>query len=541
MSEVSQVFSKDVDLGDIMGVGTGARTGADATSAGKLAVGNTFLTEPLWGQFVELLTEQSFVRQIARSIPMDQPTLRIPAISTGLSVYATSEGAEASATSMQADDFLLEAKKIMAQVIASAELYEDSVQNIEKIITDDFVRAIAQAEEQAFLLGRNTQAGQTPAGSVGGTYTASGNTTIRGLTNAFSNGTGYGASTTFDYAEWGTVSDLKTGSDAQNTVGSPLTICDGVVTTALDEGNVIDMHGSSFFGGNAYKAIREAIYKLGLLGRNRKDLVLILNPVSANQLLQSDELMTLDKYGANATILTGEVGSLFGVKIIESSFLPSAGITIANASTGANNTVHGKGGYGVLVHKPSLMLGDLRKVQVENERVIQNDAFRTVVSERIAFGMERRAGAVAIGNMDSSIETLTSSSVFYPAGTAPTLSVNNNTIAVSATQNTGTSLTTQFTTDATSNTLMYLGNDGLPAGVSLSIDPDAVAGAGATLNSDVDVADVGVAQVFAITTASPALGVVTSSATAGTGTIYFQANDSTGGRSEVVSITITVA
>ena len=139
MSEVSQVFTKDaVDtIGNVLGTAGSAtaRTGASATTGTDGGVGNTFLTEPLWGQFVELLTEQSFVRQIARSIPMDQPTMRIPAISTGLQVYATTEGAEATATSMQADDFLLEAKKIMAQVIASAELYEDSVQNIEKIRT----------------------------------------------------------------------------------------------------------------------------------------------------------------------------------------------------------------------------------------------------------------------------------------------------------------------------------------------------------------------------------------------------------------------
>ena len=113
MSEVNQVFSKDaVDtIGNVLGTGGGDRTGI-ATNATDSKVGNTFLTEPLWGQFIELLTEQSFVRQIARSIPMDQPTLRIPAISTGLSVFATGEGLEADTTSMQADDFLLEAKRL---------------------------------------------------------------------------------------------------------------------------------------------------------------------------------------------------------------------------------------------------------------------------------------------------------------------------------------------------------------------------------------------------------------------------------------------
>ena len=538
MSEVSQVFTKDaVDtIGNVLGTAGSAtaRTGASATTGTDGGVGNTFLTEPLWGQFVELLTEQSFVRQIARSIPMDQPTMRIPAISTGLQVYATTEGAEATATSMQADDFLLEAKKIMAQVIASAELYEDSVQNIEKIITDDFVRAIAQAEEQAFLLGRVTDPGAKPAGSVkaGSAYTEATKGTIASLTNMFSNA--FHADSKYDYAEWGTQSDLKTGADATLIKGSPLEICDGVITTGLDEGNIVDMHGSSFYGGNAYKAIREAIYKLGLLGRNRKDLVLILNPVSANQLLQSDELLTLDKYGSNATILTGEVGSLFGVKILEYSFVPSAGITVSASGTSAQNGDYGKGGYGVLVHTPSLMLGDLRKVQVENERIIQNDAFRTVVSERIAFGMERRSGAVVIGNMDSTIETLTSASVFYPGGTTPTLSVDDDTLNITAD---GGNATCVLTLGSASDSLVYMGNSGLATGSQVAID---LAG-GTTYGTAI--ADEAVPQVLDPTATSVGVKVTGSSSTSGngTGTIYFQSINTSGASSGVVSISVAIS
>ena len=72
--------------------------------------------------------------------------------------------------------------------------------------------------------------------------------------------------------------------------------------------------------------------------------------------------------------------------------MPSNGILVNGTNT------YGQGGYGVLVHKPSLLLGDLRKVQVENERIIQNDAYRTVISERLAFGMERRNGTVRRSN-----------------------------------------------------------------------------------------------------------------------------------------------
>ena len=366
---------------------------------------------------------------------MDQPTLRVPAITSGLQVYYHGEqGMEANETTMSAGDFTLEARKIMAQVIATAELYEDSQQNIEQIITGDFVRAIAQAEEQAFLLGRMTTTGGIPKGSINGNtvqdYGASESddlSSIRSLTNLFrKNGVTYDNDAKFNYGHWGTQDGQWTSGDTGSEIivsSSPVKICDGVVTTALDEGNVVNMAGASFSGQVAYKAIREAIFKLGLLGRDRGQLVLVLNPVASNQLLQSEELMTLDKYGSNATILTGEVGSLFGVKIVESSFMPSDGITGVGGVVGS----WGKGGYGVLIHKPSLMLGDLRKVQVENERIIQNDAYRTVISERLAFGMERRNGAVAIGNIASDVTSLsTGSSVFFAGGSAPSISGPSN-------------------------------------------------------------------------------------------------------------------
>ena len=438
MSDVQDVFTKDGDISAVADtLGTGGllqtRAGQESTTESPVHIGDTFLTEPLHAQFVALLEEASFVRQIAKTIPMDQPTLRVPAITSGLQVYFHGDqGMEANETTMSAGDFTLEARKIMAQVIATAELYEDSQQNIEQIITGDFVRAIAQAEEQAFLLGRMTTTNSVPKGSISGdvvqNYGASEVTDlaqIRSLTNLFRKaGVTYDADDKYSYGHWGTVGGQYTADEEIVVSTSPVKICDGVVTTALDEGNVVNMAGASFSGQVAYKAIREAIFKLGLLGRDRGQLILVLNPVASNQLLQSDELMTLDKYGSSATILTGEVGSLFGVKIVESSFMPSDGITgVGDGIVGS----WGKGGYGVLIHKPSLMLGDLRKVQVENERIIQNDAYRTVISERLAFGMERRNGAVAIGNIASDVTSLSQgSSVFIAGGSAPSISGPSN-------------------------------------------------------------------------------------------------------------------
>ena len=120
MSDVQDVFTKDGDISAVADtLGTGGllqtRAGQESTTENPVHVGDTFLTEPLHAEFVALLEEASFVRQIAKTITMDQPTLRVPAITSGLQVYFHGDqGMEANETTMSAGDFTLEARKIMA-------------------------------------------------------------------------------------------------------------------------------------------------------------------------------------------------------------------------------------------------------------------------------------------------------------------------------------------------------------------------------------------------------------------------------------------
>ena len=187
------------------------------------------------------------------------------------------------------------------------------------------------------------------------------------------------------------------------------------MTTAGDDAtsHIINGTSSSFYGTQAYTLLRNAIAKLGILGRNKKDLALIVNNVSGSQLLMSEELMTLEKYGANATIMTGEVGQLFGIKVIESSFLPSGSgsqvaqgaAAVEGAAIAAPSPGYGIGANVLLVHVPSFVIGDRRKVSIQSEEIISQDAVRIVLTSRVAFNSERKGAAVLIGNLDSEITT----------------------------------------------------------------------------------------------------------------------------------------
>ena len=361
------------------------------------SVGN-FLPTPLYNQFIELLREKTFTRSLFRTINMANAVLDIPAVSAGTRVYYQSAEADAGiATSITASKITLTARKLMAQVLMSKEVLEDANNNLQQVMTRDFASSLAAAEEEAFLVGRAT------APTIAGDHAAGNATTdllkIQTTTNLWGNETGVQAL------------NGVAGYDFDTSANK---ICDGIVTVGADAGNVIDAGGDSFYGTTAYTLLRQAINQLGILGRNKKDLALIINPVSSSQLLMSTELMTLEKYGRDATIITGEVGQLFGVKVLESTFLPTGVTDLDDANetggsykVGAGNTTFGVGGVAVLVHVPSVMVGDRRKVSINTEEVLELDAFRTVLTSRVAFGVERESSPCCvsvIGNLDSGVD-----------------------------------------------------------------------------------------------------------------------------------------
>tara|TARA_Y100000817_G_C16828132_1_gene532202 strand:+ start:27 stop:1175 length:1149 start_codon:yes stop_codon:yes gene_type:complete len=378
---LDNVFSKAVTT-------TGSESGA--TSAGS------FLPTPLYNQFIELVREKTFTRSLFRSINMTNKVLDIPSISAGTTVYYQGdEATDGIATSITSAKITLTARKLMAQVLMSREVMEDANQNLQQIMTRDFASALAAAEEEAFLVGRNsapTIAGDNDDGNAGTDLLK-----IRTTTNLWQDTTG---------------TSVALNGVNYNFTNSSNKICDGVVSVAADAGNVVDGAGDSFYGTAAYTLLRKAINQLGVLGRNKKDLALIINPVSASQLLMSTELMTLEKYGRDATIVTGEVGQLFGVKVVESSFLPSGQGDVASGGTevggsysvGGTPDVYGLGGVAVLVHVPSVMVGDRRRVSINTEDVIEKDAMRTVLTSRVAFGVERTGAVSLIGNLDAGVE-----------------------------------------------------------------------------------------------------------------------------------------
>ena len=123
----------------------------------------------------------------------------------------------------------------------------------------------------------------------------------------------------------------------------------------------------------------ELISKLGEYAA--ADKVLIVSPEALYQnLLGLTEVITLDKFGPQATILTGQMGSIFGMPIVVSRFL-SDDLHTNGLFTGASATT------GILcVSRESWNVFARRGIQIAQEQDIKSGAYNMVATERLTFG-----------------------------------------------------------------------------------------------------------------------------------------------------------
>jgi len=129
----------------------------------------------------------------------------------------------------------------------------------------------------------------------------------------------------------------------------------------------------------------------GLSDRN-EDIVHIIEPDTYFAAMDDiDEIVTVDKYGANATVLTGEVGRIGGHPIIPSQALSKTEADGKVSKTAANNTR----GQVVTFNRNAFVAGWRRRVRVETERLPATDQTRIVYSLRLGFGRFSPTGAAS--------------------------------------------------------------------------------------------------------------------------------------------------
>jgi len=313
LKQLSQALKKAVTIGNLP---------FGRASSGTIA--QPFLPDPLAATFIDIVTEYNNFRKVFKVQPMNSRVRTIPKLLTGTKVYyQPSEATEGQETSFSASNIELLAKKLFAWIEISEETFEDGVLDMRSMIRMLFARGMGEGEEKAFLTG-DVDHGQTTATEADGSDAYNGVWFNRDARLAF----------------------------------------DGILTIGIESGVNYDVNGNC-----TVDVFRQGIYRLGRFGRQQPKLITFLNPYSANQMLADDDLRTVDKYGAKATILTGEIGELFNKwKIIQTDYIPE--------------------GYGVTTHRDNVVLGDRRKVKFAEDAIIKNDSIVWAISERVALEVE---------------------------------------------------------------------------------------------------------------------------------------------------------
>lgn len=124
---------------------------------------------------------------------------------------------------------------------------------------------------------------------------------------------------------------------------------------------------------------------------NPEDVVFITDHKTAEAAAQLDEVLTVDKYGPSATVLTGELARIGRNPLIASMAMSLTEADGKVSQTGANNTK----GQVVAFNRRGLKAGWRRRVKVEVERLPASDQTRIVYSLRMGLGRYSGTGAAS--------------------------------------------------------------------------------------------------------------------------------------------------
>lgn len=213
--------------------------------------------------------------------------------------------------------------KFMATTHLAKDEEEDTVLPLLDFLRQAATRRLARAIDKSILRGTGALTG----------FTAS-------PTNAITAGTGY----------------ASVIEGITNLTGdASLTVATGSATDKADPSDIA--------------AARTQMGKYGLQLGN--DLVYVTSIEGYNNLVTTSDFRTVDKFGPNATYLTGSVGAVYGIPIAISEFLDGVG-------TAGNH-------LGVLLYKPGFMIAERRGIEIESEYEPRQQVTAMYMSTRFDF------------------------------------------------------------------------------------------------------------------------------------------------------------
>jgi len=127
---------------------------------------------------------------------------------------------------------------------------------------------------------------------------------------------------------------------------------------------------------------------MGKYGLQLGDHLVYLTTIEGyNELVTTSDFRTVDKFGPNATYLTGSVGAIYGIPVVITEFLDNVGSNSAD--------------IGALVYKPGFMIAERRGMEIESEYEPRQQVTAMYMSTRFDFKALSTTGSGAGANVSS--------------------------------------------------------------------------------------------------------------------------------------------
>lgn len=300
-----------------------------AMDTATTAEGTEWVPTMTSAQFQELYDLEMGVERLFMHFPMPSKSYDWPIQTSHATAYLPGESTGDSATNITASTpgtskVTFTAKKLAVRILTSTEFVEDSIIEALPFIRQELAAVLARGVEDAIINGDTAATHQD--------------------------------------------SNVTDSTDRRKAWL-------GLRAWCVDQTNSTDLNGA--FALTALTASRKSMGKYGV---NEKALVHILAPVTYLSALADTNVLTWDKFGPNATGLTGTLPKYAGVDIIASEFVPvnlnASGVY--DGSTTDNTTT-------ITVNKECWKVGDRRVVTIDADKIISTDQFELVGTIRKDF------------------------------------------------------------------------------------------------------------------------------------------------------------
>jgi HK97 family phage major capsid protein len=138
-----------------------------------------------------------------------------------------------------------------------------------------------------------------------------------------------------------------------------------------------------------FSDVVSALAEMDQFGAATQDNIMVVSSeFLVRNLLDMTQLATLDKFGPQATVLSGQIGSLLGMPVVISRFMTAD----LNASGVYDNITKTQTGY-VIFNRNSYVQYLRRGLQIESQKTIASGSYELVASMRSVMGSADAAGA----------------------------------------------------------------------------------------------------------------------------------------------------